>query len=192
LNSCPNDTYSHSIVGRAFEQSPCRVECDCLRNSQCKCRQRLFLFLLTCRFIGAAARVGVEHRIWVDGGSGQLRERLLLAHRRRSVADSTASAVEGRADDICSPRAFQLMDPKQTCRSVSKISRGRLAHRTIARSIASCRNAQGGGRVWQVREAAARSSLFLLRFCGLARRGSDRRCCTHRPTRLGTGSIDRI
>jgi hypothetical protein len=50
-----------------------------------KCRQRLFLFLLTWRFTGAAARSRVENRIWVDGGSGQLRERPLL-----SAADERA------------------------------------------------------------------------------------------------------
>ena len=50
-----------------------------------KCRQRLFLFLLTWRFTGAAAWSRVENRIWVDGGSGQLRERPLL-----SAADERA------------------------------------------------------------------------------------------------------
>ena len=33
------------LVGRAFEQPPhIRVRCGCLRNSQCKCRQRFFRF----------------------------------------------------------------------------------------------------------------------------------------------------
>ena len=46
----------------------------------------------------AAARGRLEHRIWVDGGSGQLRERLVLARLVRQALNR-GNVLEGPLRD---------------------------------------------------------------------------------------------